>query len=99
MNDHWDSISTATPLEDMRKFQAEAEAEILGLNATALSPERLAISTAMVAAMGQPVPPPKEVPSPVQRTRKRRSSAMRMARSSSWINDATMGMLGRGWQP
>lgn len=92
---HWDSHATANPLEDFRKFGKEAEAELMGLNATALTPERLAVAAATMAALGQNIT--QDVPSPVQRPRKRTQRARR--RKSPWINDATVGMLGRGWRP
>lgn len=86
---HWDSISTANPREDWKKMRDETEAELLGLNTTALSPERLAIAAAMVAAVGQDIPPER----PPRRQERRKSLR------SSWINDATEGMMGRGWKP
>lgn len=92
---HWDSHATATPLEDFRKMKDEAEAELIGLDTTAISQERLAVATAMVAALGQNIT--QDIPSPVQRPRKRTRWARR--RKSPWIDDATVGMLGRGWKP
>lgn len=93
MSEHYDNISTATPLEDFRKMRDETEVELLGLNTTALSPERLAVAAAMCAALGQ------DIPSPVQRPPRTRSKYARPKSRSSWINDATNAMLGRGWRP
>lgn len=89
MSGHWDSISTATPLEDFRKMRDETEDQILNMDSRPL-PEQLAVAAAACAALA-------EAPSPVQRPKKRSRWARRSR--SSWINDATVAMIGRGWRP